>query len=317
MSGKYLALLPIALCLSAQAATRETVSQAVYRGSSVVERPATIEGCRARAAELEDRDGPIATYKCAVSYTYTRTSTPTPVNCAVSAWSAWSQCTSGQQTRSRTITTQPANGGTACPALTETQACSSVEPVPGANMAIVCDVTVVAGTPPESCAWTSQTFRPVTSDSFVRACLASPCSYEQLRWQRFGEITANGWVDVCRVAKQPGDPVVGGGCGASGWESMGQVRPAEVIQAVVTPTSSARLTWTTPTANTDGSTPANVASYIVHYGRTCEARSQALAAAASPASVTGLEAGSWCFSVSAVNSEGSLSAPSNTVAKSF
>lgn len=62
----------------------------------------------------------------------------TPVNCAVSAWStwstgAWSTCSGGQQsrteTRTRTVTTQSANGGTACPALTETrtvtQACSS------------------------------------------------------------------------------------------------------------------------------------------------------------------------------------------------
>lgn len=60
-----------------------------------------------------------------------------PVDCAVSAWSAWSAgawsaCSGGQQsrteTRTRTVTTQPANGGTACPALTETrtatQACS-------------------------------------------------------------------------------------------------------------------------------------------------------------------------------------------------
>jgi hypothetical protein len=53
---------------------------------------------------------------------------PTPVNCVVSAWStwtdpAWSACTAGEQTRTltrtRTIVTQPANGGTACPALTE------------------------------------------------------------------------------------------------------------------------------------------------------------------------------------------------------
>lgn len=62
---------------------------------------------------------------------------PTPVNCVVSAWGAWndpawSACANGQQTRtltrSRTITTQPANGGIACPALTEssveTRACS-------------------------------------------------------------------------------------------------------------------------------------------------------------------------------------------------
>lgn len=66
-----------------------------------------------------------------------RTLSATPVNCTVSAWSAWtagawSTCSGGQQsrteTRTRTVTTQPTNGGTACPVLTETrtvtQACS-------------------------------------------------------------------------------------------------------------------------------------------------------------------------------------------------
>jgi len=55
---------------------------------------------------------------------------PQPVNCQVSAFSdwtggAWSQCVNGTQsrleTRTRTIITPPANGGTACPALTETR----------------------------------------------------------------------------------------------------------------------------------------------------------------------------------------------------
>lgn len=60
-----------------------------------------------------------------------------PVNCVVSAWGAWSDpewldCNGGMQTRAlvrtRTIVTQPANGGTACPALveasTQTRVCS-------------------------------------------------------------------------------------------------------------------------------------------------------------------------------------------------
>jgi hypothetical protein len=55
---------------------------------------------------------------------------PPPVNCVVSDWGAWSDpawlaCSGGQQTRAlvrtRTIVTQPANGGVACPALVETQ----------------------------------------------------------------------------------------------------------------------------------------------------------------------------------------------------
>jgi hypothetical protein len=55
---------------------------------------------------------------------------PPPVDCVVSAWSAWSDpawlaCVDGMQSRSivrtRTIVTQPANGGAACPSLVETQ----------------------------------------------------------------------------------------------------------------------------------------------------------------------------------------------------
>jgi hypothetical protein len=48
----------------------------------------------------------------------------TPSNCAVSAWSAWSSCNNGSQTRTRTITNPSTNGGTACPELTQTQTCT-------------------------------------------------------------------------------------------------------------------------------------------------------------------------------------------------
>ena len=55
--------------------------------------------------------------------------TPTPVSCEVSAWSGWSGCSKtcggGLQTRTRTVTKPAANGGTACPTLTETQECNT------------------------------------------------------------------------------------------------------------------------------------------------------------------------------------------------
>ena len=46
-----------------------------------------------------------------------------PVDCVVSAWSAWSSCVNGSQTRTRTIITPASGGGTPCPVLTETQNC--------------------------------------------------------------------------------------------------------------------------------------------------------------------------------------------------
>jgi uncharacterized repeat protein (TIGR01451 family) len=46
-----------------------------------------------------------------------------PVDCQVSEWSAWWSCTNGTQTRTRTVTVQPQNGGKACPASSETKDC--------------------------------------------------------------------------------------------------------------------------------------------------------------------------------------------------
>jgi hypothetical protein len=49
--------------------------------------------------------------------------TPPVVNCVVSAWSAWSACIDGVETRTRTVIQAPQNGGTACPPLIETRVC--------------------------------------------------------------------------------------------------------------------------------------------------------------------------------------------------
>ena len=52
-----------------------------------------------------------------------------PTNCEVSKWSAWSKCSAacggGSQSRSRTVTVAPSNGGDACPELSESQACNT------------------------------------------------------------------------------------------------------------------------------------------------------------------------------------------------
>jgi Spondin-like TSP1 domain len=54
---------------------------------------------------------------------------PCPINCAVSDWSSFGACSAtcggGTQTHTRTVTTQPQYGGTACPVLTESQACNT------------------------------------------------------------------------------------------------------------------------------------------------------------------------------------------------
>jgi len=73
---------------------------------------------------------------------------PAAVDCVLSAWGpwvpdgAWSTCANNSQsrteTRSRTVTTAPANGGVACGPLAEqrtvTQACTVTPPNPGGNL---------------------------------------------------------------------------------------------------------------------------------------------------------------------------------------
>jgi hypothetical protein len=55
----------------------------------------------------------------------------TPVNCVVSDWGAYSACTKtcggGTMTKTRTVITPAANGGTACPPLTQTDPCNTQE----------------------------------------------------------------------------------------------------------------------------------------------------------------------------------------------
>jgi hypothetical protein len=54
---------------------------------------------------------------------------PCPINCVLGEWSQWSSCSApcggGTQTRTRTVVTPAAFGGTPCGALSETQACNT------------------------------------------------------------------------------------------------------------------------------------------------------------------------------------------------
>lgn len=63
----------------------------------------------------------------------------TPVDCSVSNWSSWGDCSvtcgGGSQIQTRSIVTQPVNGGAACPILIQsqscnTQACPTPDPTP-------------------------------------------------------------------------------------------------------------------------------------------------------------------------------------------
>jgi len=73
------------------------------------------------------------------------------VDCVVSAWSAWSACCNGTQSRTRTVLVPAAYGGASCPTLAETQSCTVAAPVvtisapaAGASVATGATVSLVA-----------------------------------------------------------------------------------------------------------------------------------------------------------------------------
>lgn len=128
-----LALFVLAWCSVGVVRAAVTVSDPVWTltyGTTTV--PATsYADCNAQGLMLPEPTRQ-RTWKCVATRVTRKVTTPVPepVDCVVSAWSAWSACANGSQTRTRTVVTQPANGGAACPALSESQACTIVPDPP-------------------------------------------------------------------------------------------------------------------------------------------------------------------------------------------
>ena len=84
--------------------------------------------------------------------------------------------------------------------------------------------------------------------------------------------------------------------------------------------TTARVSWTAPTQNTDGSALTNLASYTIYYGTSATALTQTQAIS-SPATLTytfnGLAVGTWYFGVRARNSAGVESDLSNLAMKTL
>lgn len=149
-------LLPILAALSLSPAfgavtLSESTQVTLLRSTTTVGTYSSWDDCLARARELANASTATTgsvTYTCQterrrVTANYSANPPPpAPVDCAVSDWSAWSagawgQCSAGSQsrteTRSRTVTTAAANGGAACPVLTESRTVSQacvVDPPP-------------------------------------------------------------------------------------------------------------------------------------------------------------------------------------------
>lgn len=123
------------------------------------------------------------------------------------------------------------------------------------------------------------------------------------------------------------------GCTASGHPSWTGAKPASgsvdlpaialsgtynlTLSCTIPGSTSATVTWTPPTQNTDGSALTNLKSYSVHYGKAADALAGTLSvnAPATTATVTGLDAGTWFFGVRAINANNVESALSNVAQK--
>lgn len=136
----FITLLLLVGSANADVTTASAATYGFKRCSTCSEvRYPTEQECRTAAyAEAQrvglTREAGSAVYTCITRFNVIATfkaNAPAPVNCVVSEWGPWSDppwldCADGMQSRTivrtRTIVTQPANGGTACPSLVETQA---------------------------------------------------------------------------------------------------------------------------------------------------------------------------------------------------
>jgi large repetitive protein len=92
--------------------------------------------------------------------------------------------------------------------------------------------------------------------------------------------------------------------------------PAFTITVNAQATGNVPLSWVAPTTNTNGTTLTDLSSYIINYGTSASALTDQITVSSPTTTsytVTGLSAGTWYFSITAYASDGTQSAPSNTV----
>lgn len=214
-------------------------------------------------------------------------SPPTPINCVVGEWSEWSVCAESIQTRTRTIVTSPANGGTACPMLLETRICP-VTPI---------ETWTTCARENEICSFTgTRRVRYGAGATWVTRDIAASNGGVRCSNAVFGD-PAFGVAKQCQLLNGAAPPT----------EPQPEPEPA---------TGTARVTWTPPTENTDRSPLTDLAGNFITYGPTCEARTQTIEVGlVSSYVIERLAPGEYCFAVIAFNSAGNISAPSATVTK--
>ena len=98
--------------------------------------------------------------------------------------------------------------------------------------------------------------------------------------------------------------------------SLSATLPAFAVTVNAPVSGTATLTWSAPTLNSDGSALTNLSGYKVRYGTSPTSLTQLLdvpGAAVTGASIEGLSAGTWYFTVSSYNNTGVESAQTSPV----
>jgi hypothetical protein len=296
---KYLFLL---LPLSAFAATTATVTTQptfdLYQGSSLVSPRVT----RPTFAECVEAGRLLNKGDCCQSRNgkFKRATVADPVDCvtspAVEVAGAWSACSAG--TRSRTITstltvtTQPANGGLACPVLVttrvEVEACTvaltakitmspMTLPASGGPLTATWECSAGTATLSDDGGWSMAVAR---SGSFTD--VAAPPLTVSVTCREGNQTAVDSKTVTLSLTPTPPNPAVG----------------------------TAALTWIAPTQNTDGSALTDLAGYRVYHGLSSTALTDVVHVTATSYSFTGLASGTHYFAVSAVNAAGVESAKS-------
>lgn len=91
---------------------------------------------------------------------------------------------------------------------------------------------------------------------------------------------------------------------------------AFAITVAAPPPTSLTLDWNAPTLNTNGTALTDLSGYTINYGTSASALTQSVSVtdpAATSYTVTGLTTGTWYFTVTAIASDGTQSAPSSVV----
>lgn len=311
----------------ADSATSETATFAVYRGSTVVERPASIELCRSRAAALEEIT-PKSSHVCRVSYTMVKTgpTTPTctaprpPADTRVATCPAPTVGTYGQK-REHVAAPYPtcwADGTEWVNVDDPARVC--VQPPTQTNRA-----PTINGSPPSTgTAGLVYSFTPTASDPD-----GNPLAFTIInrpRWatlnastgQLTGTPTANDVAFHSDIAITVSDgrltaslPPFSISVKAAGTTPPDPPDPAPG-------TGSATLTWQRPELNTDNTPLTNLAGYRIVYGTTQSQLTQTLTVSNPSAQsyvITGLAPATWYFALMAYTSSGAESAASDIASK--